>query len=107
MTKIYRMKLSEIRKLIKEDWKVGDPLEGRPEAWQDIKPEDEEMDRRMEMEEDPAEKVANDTIEKIQQIMTDLAIQLHDMAETNEEGLNAIVEILDKKLGEKVVSMMW
>ncbi len=88
--KIYRTKLSEVKKLLKEDTF-----------------EDEEMDRQMEEEpldpNIPAD-IAEAIIQKIRDIMVNLSIQMHDMSEGD---INTIINVLDRKLGEKIVTMMY
>jgi len=90
MTKIYRTKLSEVKKLLENKKSMTEKKQLN---------EYEETVSMLEPEE-----IAEQIIGKIEQIMTDLSVKMHDMSE---EDINTIVEYLDKKLGEKIVSMLW
>ncbi len=104
--KIYRTKLSEVKKLLKEQ---GGPREIRPLGPMSNNLKDEEMDRKMEIDplSDDPDVLAGEVVDKIQKIMTNLSMKLHDMTDTNEKAVNKVIEYLDRELGEKVVSMMW
>jgi hypothetical protein len=105
--KIYRTKLSEVKKLIEQaeppDGKFGRDLLARRDKLNAYdNSEDEEMDAKMEAE--GPDILASEVVRKVQKIMVDLSTKLSDL---DEKTINAVVEYLDRELGEKVVSMMW